>query len=502
MVVSHHVEGYDAFCEFIKKFENVDENVHVYFSGSKLPSGTSWCDDCVKAFPIVEKTLTQAGENSHFIYVEVGDRETWKDPDCPFRKDKRTRLLVVPTLVRWGQPQRLEGEQCEKEELKITDHLESKRQLFLDIQTRGPRAFSNLVLALQEIGQNNLAVSLDPTMSHHIPVRSHTKPFILPTNIEEGVFDPREIQALGQNDINNHINITTEPLKVKVQLATQFYDEVSDVPTYNTHSKKRGAVLIINIINYINDVRAERKGADVDGRNLKDLFLQMGFVVESYTNLNSNEIMNVVTNFKMSSKIVGCDMAFIIIMGHGKTNKCIDISEVIGTDNESVSSKWIEEQFNNMNCRALQNKPKIFMYQMCRGDFLDFGTPLDNIESDSGVTFYSHTSSFVRTCSDMLIAHSTLPGTASHRDVYRGSWYMNLFCEIMMDRACNTHLENIFKIIDSKLETLRSGKRTMQTSMYTNIGFKTCYVHPGIYLDGQVIKYIHDNLIPQTIDLN
>ncbi|KAK4875211.1 hypothetical protein RN001_011633 [Aquatica leii] len=117
MVIRHHVEGYDNFCELMNNFKDVTETIHVYFSGSKLPSGISWCDDCVRAFPVVEAALSKADTNSHFIYVEVGDRPTWKSAECPFRKDKRTRLLVIPTLIRWGQPQRLEGDQCEKEDL-------------------------------------------------------------------------------------------------------------------------------------------------------------------------------------------------------------------------------------------------------------------------------------------------------------------------------------------------------------------------------------------------
>ncbi|KAF5307661.1 hypothetical protein FQR65_LT06716 [Abscondita terminalis] len=118
MVVIHHVEGYEKFCEFMDDFKvDDDATVYVYFSGSKLPSGLSWCDDCVRAYPVIEEALNKAEENSHFIYVEVGDRPTWKDPESSFRKDKRTRLLVLPTLLRWGQPHRLEGEQCEKMEL-------------------------------------------------------------------------------------------------------------------------------------------------------------------------------------------------------------------------------------------------------------------------------------------------------------------------------------------------------------------------------------------------
>lgn len=47
MVIEHHVRGYDSFVEFMKKFKG-DDLVHVYFSGDKLPSGDSWCSDCIR----------------------------------------------------------------------------------------------------------------------------------------------------------------------------------------------------------------------------------------------------------------------------------------------------------------------------------------------------------------------------------------------------------------------------------------------------------------------
>ncbi|KAF2903097.1 hypothetical protein ILUMI_03085 [Ignelater luminosus] len=118
MVIKHKVEGYDNFCEFMKNLKTDGEYVHVYFSGSKLPSGISWCEDCVRAHPVVEAAVDKiADPKSHFVYVEVGDRSTWKDMNCPFRKDSRTKLMVIPTLLRWGNPQRLEGEQCENPDL-------------------------------------------------------------------------------------------------------------------------------------------------------------------------------------------------------------------------------------------------------------------------------------------------------------------------------------------------------------------------------------------------
>lgn len=44
-------------------------------------------------------------------------RATWKDINNSFRKDKDTHLSVIPTLIRWKHPQRLEGDQLLKPEL-------------------------------------------------------------------------------------------------------------------------------------------------------------------------------------------------------------------------------------------------------------------------------------------------------------------------------------------------------------------------------------------------
>ncbi|KAJ8964505.1 hypothetical protein NQ314_004793 [Rhamnusium bicolor] len=117
MVIKHSIVGYEAFTEFMNNFDSQGQLIHIYFGGSKLPNGQSWCDDCIRAWPVIEKELEKADPNSHFISVEVGDRLTWKDPNCSFRKDPKTKLMMLPTLIRWKSPQKLEGEQCEKPEL-------------------------------------------------------------------------------------------------------------------------------------------------------------------------------------------------------------------------------------------------------------------------------------------------------------------------------------------------------------------------------------------------
>lgn len=117
MVQKHYVAGYENFVTLMKDFKSNGQVVNVLFTGAKLDNGVSWCSDCVEAAPFIDAALETAPAESHFIYVDVGDRPTWKDMNNPFRKDTDTHLSVIPTLIRWKNPQRLEGEQCCKADL-------------------------------------------------------------------------------------------------------------------------------------------------------------------------------------------------------------------------------------------------------------------------------------------------------------------------------------------------------------------------------------------------
>ena len=89
------------------------------YSQSNITSfnlGKSWCPDCVTAQPVVEATLEkELKEPANYLYVGVGDRTFWKDPNCIFRTNALTKLKSVPTLFKWGAAgNRLEEEKCAK----------------------------------------------------------------------------------------------------------------------------------------------------------------------------------------------------------------------------------------------------------------------------------------------------------------------------------------------------------------------------------------------------
>lgn len=94
------------------------------------------------------------------------------------------------------------------------------------------------------------------------------------------------------------------------------------------------------------------------------------------------------------------------------------------------------------------------------------------------------------TMSDILIAHSTLPGYKSHRDTAEGSWFINCLCKVFMEHAHNTDVTTLLLKVSEKLIKIKSSIMTSQTPTFHNIHFKNCYLHPGIYEEeGEIKKF-------------
>ena len=74
------------------------KDVVVYFYGSPLETGVSWCPDCAASAEMVKDASEKRRDNLEFLQCEVGGRESWKDPKNGFRGGDFS-LNSVPTLL-------------------------------------------------------------------------------------------------------------------------------------------------------------------------------------------------------------------------------------------------------------------------------------------------------------------------------------------------------------------------------------------------------------------
>lgn len=329
------------------------------------------------------------------------------------------------------------------------------KDIFLTIKTRGPHAFKNLILSLRQSNHENVADILEGKIS------------INNTNNANNTSSNEE-----DNSFIKHSS--SEPLTIKLCKATRFLDhEYSNlIARYRMRSKPRGLVLIISNIEYKLEDKP-RFSATHDTNNLQKLFEEMGFKVIVHQNLTGSQMNDVIKNFSKHDDLGKVDSCFVIVTSHGteaqdskdKENN----TEIQGMDYSSVSKQpnyekvLCDEIYNHFTaeaCPQLAEKPKIFIFQVCRGKKKQEAichskrTVIDSIVSNSSTNEYNITHEYnkpglsTRNYSDMLIVYSTLPGYVSFRDRITGSWFIHYLCNIFMNYAYTTHIYDLFNMVN------------------------------------------------------
>ncbi|XP_029660256.1 caspase Dronc-like isoform X1 [Formica exsecta] len=363
------------------------------------------------------------------------------------------------------------------------------KDIYLTIKTRGPYAFKSLILSLRQSDHENVADILEGKTS-----ASNT------SSDQEN------------NSLDKHLIWSDKPLTIRLRKATRFldrnYDSCDIIARYPMRSKPRGLVLIIANIYYYSPEDKPRLSAQHDTNNLQTLFEEMGFKVVVYENLTGKEIKDVVINFSRSSDLKNVDSCFVIFTSHGTEDKHAEDkennTEIQGTDYSSASGQTNYEKvmctdicdyFTAEACPQLAEKPKIFIFQLCRGKrkqkaIAHSRTAIDTIPMDviPNTNNYeqSHISNIsrltTRNYSDMLIVQSTLPGHVSYRDQITGSWFIHYLCSTFMNYACTTHIQDLFTMVDAELKMVRTGNDECQTPSIQLLGFsKHCYLNPGLF---------------------
>lgn len=390
---------------------------------------------------------------------------------------------LIPKLCERGV---FTAEMIQKYMDKKTELRVRKRSLYLDIQTRGPEAFRNLIASLMVTGHLDLVRQLEP----NIDIRSYYTEQLVPqprhgTNLanlppymleDETELSPR-LHTLTFSNLRSVTNLSTEPLKIVVKKATARMDvcTTKGVEVYPMCSSPRGYFFMINNVQFVNNIMDARIGAEVDEKNLEDLFKEFGYIVVKHRDQGLEDMKRKICEFARQSEHSRYDSCVVAIMSHGIARSKQNFT-IISADGQPLEVDWVLEQFTNENARSLAAKPKIFFIQTCRGDARDFG-----VKFTAGRIQHDGCSSVVlRSMSDILIGYSTLPGFASNRDKYLGTWYIQAICEIFMEHACDTDVEDMLKMVDQKLATLTCEEGSLQTSTYENRGFRKFYFNPGL----------------------
>jgi len=189
----------------------------------------------------------------------------------------------------------------------------------------------------------------------------------------------------------------------------------------------RGICLVISNFKFVGE--EERQGYKFDEEAIASLFNELHFKVEIRQNLSGQEIVKAAE--EMAARDHSKYGAFVFcIMSHGDKKDFI-----YGVDNRKAGMEDLMSEFTPTNCPTLENKPKLFFIQACRGNKSDprmnrLSASTDNIAEDGIQTVNSPDADLANGLSareaDFLLAFATVPGYKAWRSKQAGSWFIQV----------------------------------------------------------------------------
>ncbi|XP_033924546.1 caspase-9 [Melopsittacus undulatus] len=337
---------------------------------------------------------------------------------------------------------------------------EQARQLVIDLETRGKRAFPVFLSILRDTGQGDLADML--TEECGCPSAPPQLVDLRPVELE-----------LSREEHPKNVNLP-EHLSIPVQAESE-RPQVPPVPVqglavdkwnrdlvYQLRADPCGHCLILNNINFTTDSGlSTRHGSDVDCEKLEKRFRALSFDVLTRRDLEAQDMVSELRKLAQQDHSA-LDCCIVVILSHGCQTSHVQFpGGVYGTDGKPIPIEKIVNYFNGSNCPSLRGKPKLFFIQACGGEQRDRGfvvdsnspgdeAPRGSVESDatpfqapSGNMDEPDAIASLPTPSDILVSYSTFPGFVSWREVLSGSWYVETLDSVLEQYAPSDHLLNM-----------------------------------------------------------
>ncbi|XP_035866883.1 caspase-2 isoform X3 [Phyllostomus discolor] len=381
--------------------------------------------------------------------------------------------------------------------LEMREHIQARVGSFSQnvellnlLPKRGPQAFDAFCAALRETKQAHLEHLLLSTLSglqHVLPPLSRDYDLGPSLPVPESC-PPHKQLRLSADAVELSLDNGDGPPCLQVKPCTpEFYQAHSQL-AYRLKSQPRGLALVLSNVHFSGEKDLEfRSGGDVDHNTLVALFKLLGYQVHVLLDQTAQEMQEKLQNFAQMPAHRDTDSCIVALLSHGVEGG------VYGVDGKVLQLQEVFRLFDNANCPSLQNKPKMFFVQACRGDETDRGVDQQDGRSHAGSPGCEESDAGrqellkmrLPTRSDMICGYACLKGTAAMRNTKRGSWYIEALAQVFSERACDTHVADMLVTVNGRIKE-REGyapgtefHRCKEMSEYCSTLCQHLYLFPG-----------------------
>jgi len=169
-------------------------------------------------------------------------------------------------------------------------------------------------------------------------------------------------------------------------------------------------------------------------------------------------------------------MCAVIVMAHGKNGT------IFGKDMGKVSIQDdILKRFSNESCPKMVGKPKLFIFQSCRGDTKDEGfyhTPAPGSPNNAADGSVCSVGKYSSVLNDSFEAYSTICDYAAWRNKEKGSYFIQILCDVFKEHAHELEIQRLFKLVVSKMKNQQVGEYILTPPQFINNVDKDLFFKP------------------------
>nr|ACI68161.1 Caspase-14 precursor [Salmo salar] len=184
-----------------------------------------------------------------------------------------------------------------------------------------------------------------------------------------------------------------------------------------------------------------RSGAKHDVQRMEKLFKGNGFLHTAVNALNQKAVMTEFRRFRdQLPGDVGCLM--VVIMCHGR------LGHISLSNGEEIQLETIYQLFNNSQCPALREKPKLFVVQACRG----VKEHPRHLYTDGSKESGPSTPKLLPTASDIMVVYAVCPEKLA---IIHPDYGCPLFVEmekVFEDFSTSRHMYELFTKVNRSLD--------------------------------------------------
>ncbi|GJQ67689.1 hypothetical protein Trydic_g16515 [Trypoxylus dichotomus] len=213
-----------------------------------------------------------------------------------------------------------------------------------------------------------------------------------------------------------------EIIDVKSRVYVERQDNYPDELEYARDRKDQGIVIIFNQERF--DYEGPRRGSTNDVNNIILTLGRLGY------NINENYIFSNLTSYQVLDKIKQIqnedlsdrNSLILFFLTHG------DEKDTLMTKDGILKTDQI---WKPLGChKDLENKPKLFVFQACKGEYIS--VPFDKKTPENVVHPISHVSlSSYPLPKDILLCYSSVEGMKAYRHIEKGSWFIQEVCNAL-----------------------------------------------------------------------